>query len=213
MKLASHLPGVILARISTSSEMAASTELEHLDACSRCRSVVEEMRALRDLLRESVEEPGIEAVARVHALFPECPPSRREMSGFPLAELVHDSAAALAFAGSRAAFGTSRQVWRTHVADLDLRLEKSSSGRRGTIAGQVLPRQRGKVSPLFGTARLVESGEKPLSAAVDASGEFILPAPRGSRWTLCVEWNDLRLRVSSPTRRRPRTPFRRSRSS
>ncbi len=173
-------------------------ETSHLGQCARCREEVRVLGTLADYLREPAPDPPPGVVARAWALMEPRPPRLEERARYRIARLVFDSRDARAAAGVRAPIATRHQLWRAAGVDIDVRLEGSGLGVEAALMGQVLPRRREVSQPAHGTVWLLESGCRPRWSLLGPSGDFTLPAPRGRRWALWLEWDGLRLRLESP---------------
>ena len=64
-----------------------------------------------------------------------------------------------------------------------------------TWSGRSCPSRRRVRRVSSGDIWLEEPGEDAHWALLDPSGEFTLPAPRGRRWALWIDWGGWRVRV------------------
>jgi hypothetical protein len=176
----------------------AAWEAAHLETCAPCAEEARLFQSLASCLREPVTEPPAGVVARAWALVEPRAPRRVDRSRYGVARLLFDSHAGLVAAGVRAPTASRHQHWRAQDADVDVRLEGPGLGAEAALVGQILPRGTGIRPPAQGTVWLIEAGRRPRWSLLGPSGEFTLPAPRGRRWALWLEWGRLRLRLESP---------------
>jgi hypothetical protein len=193
-----HLTGAeMLVLVRTDRRLAAGRARHAID-CPRCRAEVDALRDLAAYLRHPAPAPPAGTVARAWALVEPRAPRRSEMRRFRLALLMFDNQRLPVAAGARGTPMARNQMWRTEAADVDVRLDAGGLGAAPRLVGQLLPRGRGRLPVGQGTVWLLEPRRPPRWAALGASGEFSLPAPSQRRWSLCVEWGSLRLRLEAP---------------
>jgi hypothetical protein len=197
MSKAGHVTTVqLLARARDPGRRLPSATERHVESCGACRAEMERWIALGRALGAPAEEPPAGTVERAWALMAPRLPRPSERDRFAIARLVFDSRAPGAARALRAHATGSEQVWHTRQADVSVSLGAPGMGETPMLVGAVLPR-RPLTAPAWGWAWLMERGRGIQSARVDASGEFMLPAPRGARWTLLLEWGGLRLRLEA----------------
>jgi hypothetical protein len=166
----------------------------HLADCGGCRADVEELRALRRLIRQGVADAPPGVVLRACALVPPPLPRRSELGRFQLARLLHDSSTAEVRHAVRGPAAARHQVWRAGAVDIDIAIEGPGLAAKPMLIGQLLP-PRGLAAVTEGNVWLTEGGGRPQWAPISLSGEFCLPTPRRRRWGLCLEWGGIRARM------------------
>jgi hypothetical protein len=191
----SHLSSQeVLAVALGDSASVPSAHAPHLAGCGRCRADVEAFRALRRGLGRDVTDAPAGAVLRACALVPPPLPKRSELGRFQLARLLHDSSSADARYAVRGPAAARHQVWRAGRVDIDISIEGPGLAAKPMLIGQLLP-HRGPAPAAEGNVWLTEGGDRPHWAPISISGEFCLPTPRRRRWTLCLEWGEIRTRM------------------
>lgn len=195
MRRSPHVPNATLhALILRSGARVPPREVEHLLGCKRCRAELEDHRLLHDVLKSPLEEPSAGTIARACALMVPRLPSRSLRSRFRIARLVYDSEIDAPRFGIRG-LEARHQVWQTALVDIDVRIAGGGIGARPSLVGQVLPRGGRRLPDDAGFVGLVERGRSAEWVGVGSQGEFVLPAPRGRRWTLWLEWGQQRLQL------------------
>lgn len=167
----------------------------HLETCARCSADVRELRELVAHERDRDAEPPAALLAGVLALMPPASPRSDRGRHYPVARLVYDSHSALVDMGLRAAATLRHMAWRSEGLAIDAEIEPASPRGGGHLVGQVVPEPPGRAPHVAGDIWLEEPGEDPHWALLDPSGEFALPAPRGRRWSLWLDWGGWRVRV------------------
>ncbi|HEY6195332.1 MAG TPA: hypothetical protein VI504_09845 [Candidatus Eisenbacteria bacterium] len=197
MKRTAHLTDALVLELVTGPAIvlppAATT---HLESCTRCATDLRELRELVVHVRDGgTEEPPAALLARVWALMPPAPPKPRMSRLFPLAPLVYDSHAALPSPGLRAVTAVRHLAWRSGGLVIDAEVEQASTGGGGHLMGQVVPEPAVDSPQEPGDVWLEEQGGETHWAPLDPGGEFSLPAPRGRRWSLWIDWGGRRVRL------------------
>jgi len=175
----------------------AAWESAHLSMCTRCAEEAEAFGMLATSFSEPAPEPPPGVVARAWALVEPRPPRREDRARYGIMRLIFDSGGDRAMAGVRAPIASRHQHWQAEGADVDVRLEGPGLGAEAALVGQVLPRHPVTALTAHGMVWLLESGRRPRWSLLGPSGDFALPAPQGRRWSLWLEWGDLRLRLES----------------
>jgi hypothetical protein len=134
-------------------------------------------------------------MSKVLSLMPPEAPGARRSRHYPLAQLVYDSHAALPEMSLRAATALRHLAWKIEGLANDAEIERDPTGRGGHLVGQVMPEPPAQAPREPGDIWLEEPGREAHWALLDASGEFSLPAPRGRRWSLWIDWGGWRVRV------------------
>ncbi len=189
-----HLTHAELLALALRNARLSPAATRHLAGCALCREEVEDFRLLREVAGEPATGPSPGALERASALFRPRAPRRADAHHFLRARLVWDSEPATAAASLRAPSWTLHQLWRTDVADVDVREERAGLGTPATLVGQVFP-LRPSPESLAGNVWLVEPGRRPQWAALGPAGDFVFPAPARRPWALWLEWGAVRLRL------------------
>jgi hypothetical protein len=191
-----HLTDALVLELVTESatELPAAAAT-HLASCPRCTADVHELRELVAHVRDTGAEPPAALLASVLALMPPVAPRSHAGRHYPIARLVYDSHAALAGMGLRGAATLRHLAWRSEGLAIDVEIEPASQRSAGHLVGQVVPEPPARAPHEAGDIWLEEPGEDPHWALLDPSGEFSLPAPRGRRWSLWLDWGGWRVRV------------------
>lgn len=196
MKRTAHLTDALVLELVTQPApdlpAAAAT---HLGSCPRCTADLRELRELVAHVRDRDAEPSAALLAGVLALMPPAAPRPHRGRDYPLARLVYDSHSALPEMGLRGAATLRHLAWRAEGLAIDAEIEPASSRGGGHLVGQVVPEPPGRAPHEAGDIWLEEPGEEPHWALLDPTGEFSLPAPRGRRWSLWLDWGGWRVRV------------------
>src|SRR5437016_400335 len=198
----SHLPdSALLALAARPDARLPRAALARLGSCGRCSGDLEDLRLLAESVRDPWAEPPTDVLDRVYALVEPPPPRRAEWRRVPPARLVFQGGLAAASpAGLRAPVGIRHEVWHAAGAEVDLRIQGPGLGARALLLGQVLPRSSRRAMKGAGTLWYFEPGRPVRTHALNETGEFSLPAPRGARWALWIEWGALRLRIEKKKR-------------
>ena len=198
MKRTAHLTDALVLELVTAPQAALPAGAEsHLDACTQCAADVRELRDLVAHVRgadDTAYEPPAELLAKVWALVPLAAPKSRMSRHYPLGALVYDSHAALPDMALRAVTAMRHMAWRIEGLSVDAEIEQASAGSVGHLIGQIVPEPPGQTPSEPGDVWLEEQGGETHWAPLDRSGEFTLPAPRGRRWSLWIEWGRWRVR-------------------
>lgn len=184
----------LLARALDPARRLAAPVERHVAICASCRDELMRWTTLGDALRRPVEEPPPGALARAWSLLAPRPPRAAERARFEPARLVFDDRQAVATSGVRAPAVRREQLWRTADAEVSLQVTGGGLGSSPSLMGRVLPR-RANVARAPGWVWVLEPGRAARGAGFSAHGEFLLEAPAGPRWTLLVDWDDVRLRL------------------
>jgi hypothetical protein len=167
----------------------------HLETCPRCTADVRALRELVAHVRDREAEPPPALLASVLALMPPAAPRPHRSRHYPMAQLVYDSHSALPELGLRGTATLRHLAWRSEGLAIDAEIEPASPRGGGHLVGQVVAEPPARAPQEAGDIWLEEPGEDPHWALLDPSGEFSLPAPRGRRWSLWIDWGGWRLRV------------------
>ncbi len=196
MKRTAHLTDALVLELVTQPglELPAAA-VSHLGTCPRCTADVRELRELVAHVRDRGAEPPAAVVAGVLALMPPAAPKPHRSRQYPLALLVYDSHAAQPALALRAATALRHLAWKTEGLAIDAEIEQASPGGTGHLVGQIVPESPARAPMGSGDIWLEEPGSDAHWAVLDASGEFSLPAPRGRRWSLWIDWGGWRVRV------------------
>lgn len=201
MKRTAHLTDALVLELVTHAELALPTSASaHLASCARCAADVRELRELVAHTRDRDAEPPATVLANVLALMPPAAPKAYKSRAYPLALLVYDSHAAQPDLSLRAVTAVRQLAWRIDGLAIDAEIEFASTGEGGHLVGQVMVDEPTSQSSASHSAHsgdiwLEEPGRDPHWAPLDASGEFSLPAPRGRKWSLWIDWGRWRVRV------------------
>ena len=170
-------------------------DASHLERCARCSALYAGLRALRESMNEVAAPPARSVLAAVFALAEPRPSPRRDAHLVPPARLIHDSGPMRAAQGLRSGGGMREQLWRIPGADVDVRIQPAGLGSPGVLHGQLFPLRRGAASLSDGGVWLTQAGRRAAWSPLDDQGEFELPAPAASRWSLWLEWRGRRARL------------------
>jgi hypothetical protein len=196
MKRTAHLTdALVMELVTVAGHELPAAAAAHLESCARCTEDVRELRELVAHVRDHGAEPPAALVAGVLALMAPAAPKPHRSRYFPLAQLVYDSHAASPELSLRAATALRHLAWTIEGLAIDAEIEHGSHGGGGHLVGQVVPEPPARAPHTAGDIWLEEPGEEPHWALLDATGEFTLPAPRGRRWALWIDWGGWRVRV------------------
>ena len=192
-----HLDDALVLDLVTQPEFELPAEASaHLESCPRCAADVRELREIVAHARDHGAEPPAAIVARVLALMPPAAPRAHRSRAYPFARLVFDSHAAQPELMALRAMTAVRQLaWHIEGLVIDAEIEHSLTGEGGHLVGQITPESPASERVESGDIWLEERGHDPVWAPLDPSGEFSLPAPRGRRWSLWIDWGRWRVRV------------------
>lgn len=168
----------------------------HLADCRVCKADVRDFKTLSAQYLDAANEPQAGALARAWSLIGPKPPRRADLGRFEIAKLIRDTTSDGAV-GLRAAAAQRAQFWRARRVDVDLRMDPGGLGSAPMLIGQLLPRHQ-RFGASHGIVWLWESNRQPRWSSLTTAGEFVLPAPRGKKWKLCIEWGLIRLRLEVP---------------
>ena len=196
MKRTAHLTDALVLELVTQPELALpAAAATHIDVCLRCAADVRELRELVAHVRDRDAEPPAALLAGVLALMPPAAPKSHRSRNYPLARLVYDSHSAMPEMALRGATALRHLAWRSEGLAIDAEIEPGSPRGAGHLVGQVVPEPPAHAPHEAGDIWLEEPGEEPRWAMLDPTGEFSLPAPRGRRWSLWLDWGGWRVRV------------------